>query len=425
MNRPATVELTQTPDLTPLPATTTGPDSQSGYAALRARWGQIAPVEIEPGVPAWLVMGHAEIYRILRSEALFSRDPRNWRWHRDGLLPDGAAILAYSPRRPRAASYHHDGAERARLRAPLDAALGTLPEKAVLTTTREVCRRLIGEFGQTGRHELVGDYCRKVGFLAMAAMFGFDAGTSARLMVDSGLTLGHGARAQEAQERIAATLVAHVRQRRSAGAADLTSALAHDRRFRSDVEIAETMAIPMHAASTFLTAWIAQTFHLILGDGPFGARWTQGRISLDDLLEEVLWRETPVANSPAPRYAMTDLRLDGKLIRTGDALVLAIAAANGDPRIHTGDPWDELGNRSHLAWGTGVHQCPAPRQARIIARVAVEELLQVADLRLLTLPGQTTWTASPWVRYPQRLPVEFRRVPRGRHTAVDTRPPAR
>ena len=148
----------------------------------------------------------------------------------------------------------------------------------------------------------------------------------------------------------------------------------------------------------------------LLTDKRFAARWTGGRIALDDALDEVLWREAPAANPPLPRYAMQDLELDGKLIRKGDALIMAVAAANQDPLVHTGNMWDEVGNRAHLAWGVGPHRCPASRQARIIARVAINRLLTELDLELAVQDHDLAWVPSPWVRHPQALPVRYQRA---------------
>ncbi|MCZ2265105.1 hypothetical protein IRJ14_21260, partial [Isoptericola sp. QY 916] len=62
------------------------PDPAARYEALRSRWGALAPVDLEPGVPAWLALGHAEVAAVLRNEAMFSRDARHWRYEAEGLV---------------------------------------------------------------------------------------------------------------------------------------------------------------------------------------------------------------------------------------------------------------------------------------------------------------------------------------------------
>jgi cytochrome P450 len=406
----APVELTSLKGLTPLSATTGGADSQEIYDVLRGRWGVVAPVDLEPGVPAWLVMGHAEICEIARNEAQFSRDPRNWRWHYDGLLSERSALLGISPREPRSSSYHHDGEMRRRLREPLDDGLAALPERTVVAQVEEVSMRLIDDLGPSGEADLVRDWSKKVGFFAVTALFGFDQRTADQMMIDAAHMMDHTGEAAEARDRMGRNLIAHVRNRRAAGGTDLTSTFVRHKSFQGDREVADSMAVPLVAASEFLTAWIALTLRLLLTDKRFAARWTGGRIALDDALDEVLWREAPVANPPLPRYAMRDLELDGKQIRKGDALIMAVAAANQDPLVHTGDTWDEVGNRAHLAWGVGPHRCPASRQARIIARVAINRLLTELELELAVEDHDLAWVPSPWVRHPQALPVRFERA---------------
>lgn len=423
----APVELTDVTDLVPLSATTMGPTPRAAYDALRARWGTIAPIEIEPGVPAWLVMGYDLFCGIARNEELFARDPRKWRLVAEDLLPPGAAIRAYSPPQPRGSSYHHDGATRRRLRAPLDDALADLPLREVVASTDEICLRVIAGFGQEGTADLVGDYAARVGFLSMVAMFGFDHETAKQLMADTVVISDHRPGSVEARQHLGATLMQHVRQRKrdyelgTTGQNDLTSSFVRHPNFEDDMEIVDSIAIPLHAASMFLGAWISRTLHLQLADPAFAARQAGGRLALDDALEEVLWRDTPVPNSCLPRYATQDMELDGKLIRKGDALILSMAAVNQDPRVHTGDPWDEVGNRSHLAWGTGLHACPAPNQARLITRTAVQRLQRELDVRLAQPNDDIQWVDSPWTRHPKEIPVRYRRVvPAGTSSAPVT-----
>ncbi|GAA1874224.1 cytochrome P450 [Myceligenerans crystallogenes] len=401
------IELATVTDLPLLSESTTAPDPQTVYGAWWARWGPIAPVLIEHGVPAWLVMGYQECCAIMRSEYSFSRDPRNWRWNQENLLPEGAGIRAFSPPEPRAGSYHHDGETRRRLRQALDDAIADLPDAQIKAATRLVCTEAIARFDAPGPVDLIADYATPVSFLATAAMLGIEGDAAMQLMRDSEIIARHQPGGLEARARIGATLMGHVRASRERFGRDLTSSLVRHPNMRSDAEVVDSAAVPLHAASMFLGAWIGRALHLELADAAFRARWSGGRLGLDDALDQVLWRDTPVANSCAPRYAMHDTVLDGnKAVRRGDALVLALSAANHDPAVHSSDPWDEVGNRSHLAWGTGPHTCPAPAQARLVTRTAIDVLLQQVDLTLMVPADQVEWAPTPWVRQPRRLPAE-------------------
>lgn len=154
-------------------------------------------------------------------------------------------------------------------------------------------------------------------------------------------------------------------------------------------------------------AWIAQTLRLMLTDPRFAGRVRGGRLGVDDALDEVLWRDPPQANLPA-RFALRDVELAGQPVAEGDALILGLAAANADPRVHSDDLWNEIGNRSHLSWSAGPHACPAHVPARIIAKSAVESALHLLpDIRLAIPADEIVLIPSPWNRCPASLPVTF------------------
>jgi cytochrome P450 len=198
-----------------------------------------------------------------------------------------------------------------------------------------------------------------------------------------------------------------MRSRQAAPADDLTSAFVGHQNLHSDFEIMQSMVLMISAGFETTMSWIAQAFRLMLTDPRFAGRVRGGRLLVDDALDEVLWRDPPIANMPA-RYALRDVELGGQPVAKGDALILGLAAANADPRIHSDELWNEVGNRSHLAWSAGPHACPAHIPARIIARTAVETALHLLpDIRLTILAEEVGLIPSPWTRCPASLPVTF------------------
>jgi len=198
-----------------------------------------------------------------------------------------------------------------------------------------------------------------------------------------------------------------VRCRRDAPGEDLTSVLVSHGNLLDDTEVLQAMVLTVAAGLESTIAWIAQTLRLMLTDLSFAGRVRGGRLSVDDALDEVLWRDPPQANLPA-RFALRDIELAGQPVGVGDALILGLAAANADPRVHSDDRWNELGNRAHLSWSAGPHACPAPVPARIIAKSAVETVLyQLPDIRLTVPAEQIGLIPSPWNRCPASLPVTF------------------
>ncbi|MGH3272844.1 MAG: cytochrome P450, partial [Streptosporangiaceae bacterium] len=156
--------------LTPLSAITASPDPQDAYGRLRDAHGSVAPVELEPGVNAWLVMGWKEICDVVRRDRVFSRNPNNWRDLLEGnVAPDsGLGPMMF----PRDNAYFADGDKHRRLRAPLDEGIAGLDQRRIRRSVQTICADLIAGFTANGQADLVAEYAAVIPMLAVAGMFG-------------------------------------------------------------------------------------------------------------------------------------------------------------------------------------------------------------------------------------------------------------
>jgi len=359
-------------------------DMTAALRKLQDQWGPVAPVDLEPGVPGWLVLGHSEVMEVMRTESIFARNPRHWR---ERLPPESNlhAILSPTGRRN---LYYSDGAEHRRLRLPVDEAFASMDEVRTAALVRGVCDGLIDAFAARGSAELIGEYAAAVSFLSVSGMFGFDEQQGFALLRCATEIFGHGGDPVTALETMDRIVLDHVAATRAQPGPNLTARLVEHPNFEDDM----------------LITWIAATLRRMLTDPRYTGRVTGVRRGLDDAMDETLWTEPPGANLPA-RYAVTDCTLGQAQIRAGDAIVMGVAAANNDPRVRTADDLFEAGNQSHLSFGVGPHACPAKRPGRLVVKIAVESLMKRLDLRL-TDPD-VTWAPSPWSRYPAVLPVAF------------------
>ncbi|HEY0451790.1 cytochrome P450 [Actinophytocola sp.] len=389
----------------PLFATTNCADPQAVYGQLRERWGEVAPVELEPGIHGWLIMGHHELCQVVRNERLFSRDPNNWRLFAEGAVPadSGLGPMMF----PRDNAYFADGEEHRRLRAPVDDGLAALDEHRMSRFVRATCANLIDELSGRGEADLVSDYAAVVPMLTVAGLFGIGVEEGHRLRAAVIALVSSAADSQAPAQDIERILTGAIAARRAEPMDDLTTAFLRHANLHTDYEVQQAMVMTISAAYEATMSWIAQTLRLMLADHRFGGRLRGGRLGLDDALDEVLWRDPPVTNMPA-RYALVDCELAGMPIQRGDALVLGLAAANADSRVHTDDPWLEVGNRSHLAWSAGPHACPAQRAGRMITQIAVDTALHRLHGVTLAIPAdEIELMPSPWTRCPASLPVSF------------------
>lgn len=401
---PGRRRLSDAKGLTPLSETTTCADPQAAYRKLQEEWGLVAPVQLEPGVNAWLVMGYNEICHVVRQERVFSRDPHNWRDLSEGIVAPGSGLGPMMF--PRDNAYFKDGDTHRRLRAPLDEAVNGLHQRRMSRQVKKICADLITGLAPDGRADLVTDYAAIIPMLAVADMFGLDIALGRELRRCLLALFGSGADSQAGNRRLEEILTDIMRARQAAPADDLTSVFVSHPNLYGHYEIMQSMVLMISVGYETTTSWIAQALRLVLTDPRFAGRLRGGRLGVDDALDEVLWRDPPMANMPA-RFALRDTDLAGQPIKRGDALILALAAANADPQVHAGMPI-EHGNRSHLAWSTGPHACPAYIPARIIARAAVETALHMLpDIRLAVPAGDISLIPSPWTRCPASLPVTF------------------
>lgn len=391
--------------LTPLSAITASQNPQDAYRRLREAHGLVAPVELEPGVTAWLVMGWEEICEVVRHERVYSRDPNNWRdWQEGHVAQDsGLGPMMF----PRNNAYFKDGSEHHRLRAPLDDGVRDLDQRQMRVSVIGMCEELINRFASRGEADLVSEYAAVIPILAAASLFGLNSTRRHELQRAIAALFSSGEDAQAGNHAVETIIAECMQSHKRVPAKDLTTAFQNHPNLHDDSEVAQSMVLMITAGAETTAIWIAQALRLMLTLPRFLGEVGGWRPGTDDALDQVLWREPPMANMPA-RYALCDTQLAGQSIRRGEAIILGLLAAGSDPRFHVTDSWAELGNRSHLAWSTGPHACPAQVPARIITRAAVDTALsRLPGLNLAIPAEQLSLRPSPWTRGPASLPVRF------------------
>jgi hypothetical protein len=130
-------------------------------------------------------------------------------------------------------------------------------------------------------------------------------------------------------------------------------------------------------------------------------------MTVPEAVEQSLWNEPPFSTVFA-YFAKQDTELGGRRIRQGDGLLFGIAPGNVDPRVRPDLSANMQGNRSHLAFGGGPHECPGQEIGRAIADTGVDALLmRLPDIRLDIDEDELSWTESLASRHLVELPVRF------------------
>ncbi|MBM3139410.1 MAG: cytochrome P450 [Chloroflexi bacterium] len=97
---------------------------------------------------------------------------------------------------------------------------------------------------------------------------------------------------------------------------------------------------------------------------------------VDDAVEELLRFDSPVQLDQ--RTALTDVEIGGRPVAAGEQVVMLLGAANRDPaRFQDPDRLDlSRGDKSHLAFGRGIHHCLGAPLARMEGQVVFAKLVE-------------------------------------------------
>ncbi|MFD7237215.1 cytochrome P450 [Streptomyces syringium] len=160
----------------------------------------------------------------------------------------------------------------------------------------------------------------------------------------------------------------------------------------SEQELVDTLLLMIGAGHETTVNLLDNAIHELLTHPEQLALIRTGKAGWDDVIEETLRLQAPVANLPL-RYAAEDIELDGGVtLRKGDAIIAAYAAAGRDPQLY-GDTADDFdltrADKDHLAFGHGVHHCLGAPLARLEAAVALPALFaRFPELTLAAAPGE-------------------------------------
>ena len=378
------------------------------YRTMRREHGPVAPVLLDGGIPAWLVLGYTELTYVTNHDELFARDSRRWnQWEN---IPSDWPLLPYVGYQP--SVLFAEGEEHRRRAGVITDALEGVDQFELANECGLIADDLIRGFAGSGQVELMSDYVHPLLMRAVVQMCGMPTtGEDTRQLVEDlriSLDAAEGEDPVAGYNRVGERLRQLVKEKRMAPGPDVTSRMVTHPAGLSDEEIVQDLISVISAGEQPTSNWVCNALRLLLTDERFAVNVSGGRLSVGEALNEVLWLDTPTQNFIG-RWAVRDVQLGGRQIRAGDCLVLGLAAANTDPQIW---PEGHVGaeNAAHLSFSNGEHRCPypAPLLADVMARTAVETLLErLPDLVLSVEPEELVWRPSIWMRGLMELPVQF------------------
>ena len=384
-------------------------DLEFVYEELRAEHGPVAPALLHDDVPIWMVLGHSENLHMVRNPSQFCRNTRLWSALQDGTVKPDHPLMPHFAWQPICS--HAEGDEHLRLRGAVTGAMSTIDHRGIRRYINRATQQLVNKFCREGRADLVGQFAEHLPMVVMCEILGMPEEYNDQI-VQAARDMPKGSETAIASNAYLMDVLMRLTARRRAEPRDdFTSHLINHPANLTDDEVGQHLRIILVAAYEATANLIANVMRVVLTDPRFRAQLNGGQMTVPQAVEQSLWDEPPFS-TVLPYVAKQDTELGGQRIRKGDALILGIAPGNVDPRVRPDPKAHMQGNRSHLAFGGGPHECPGQDIGRVIAEVGVDALLtRLPDVQLACDEDELGWWASISNRHLVELPVKFEAKP--------------
>ncbi|MBF6545294.1 cytochrome P450 family protein [Nocardia brasiliensis] len=369
-----------------------GTDIHGEAARIRAR-GRLCLVELPDKVRAWAITD-PELLKDLLVDTRVSKDPRqHWPEFINGEITSSWPLYPWvSP----VNMFNAYGADHRRLRRIIAPAFSSRRTEDMRARIETITDDLLSELAGTARGETVDlreAFAYPLPIRVIAELVGVPdhlyplVRRCADELFDTSPRTAQQSEANSA--RIYSLFADLVAYRRAHPGDDMTSLLIsyreHDGSGLSEPELVGTLLLVISAGHETTVNLLDHAILAMLTHPDQHDALRADKASWADVVEETLRLEAPAAYVPL-RYAVEDIHIDGVTIAEGDPILISYVAANRDP--HTYGPDADLfdaqrTNKSHLAFGYGVHRCLGAPLARLEAAIALPALFdRFPDMRV-------------------------------------------
>ncbi|MFF3786333.1 cytochrome P450 [Streptomyces sp. NPDC001933] len=374
-------------------------DPHAAYQEMREEHGALVPVEPYPGFKATLVVNHGTAVQILNDPVSFPADPRKWQ----RSVPADCPILPMVGYRANA--LRSAGSEHARFRASnVDALAGVALHRLERVVQRRA-RQAINRFCEKGEADFLNGFAKPVVLGTISDLAGATEELAGRIGTSMAAVFEGGPDAGHANHMLMAALHDLIELKRARPGDDFVTRLITHKTELTDPELAEQLVTLFGAGYEPLTNTIANTTLRIQSSAHVMDGVFRGSLSVREALYEGLFNDPPMANY-CLSYPPQPVVIDHQVLLADQMVMISLAACNNDPAL--GSPERRLGNRAHLAFSAGPHACPAADMSMVIAKAALDEVLEaLPDMQLAVAPDQVRWRPGPFHRALASLPVSF------------------
>ncbi|MFJ5797526.1 cytochrome P450 family protein [Streptomyces decoyicus] len=384
--RPAPPSGTAAPapaDRAPQPLAPGGTGRAAADALLREA-GAVVPVLLPGEVPAVAVTRH-EVLREVLAHPEVAKNACHFAALHDGIVSPGWPLTTFATVDGMTTA---DGADHRRLRGLVTKVFTARRVAALRPRVVELTAGLLNGLPDAaaadGTVDLRRHFAYPLPMSVICELLGVDAALRDRLHELSNLivsTTGTADEAGAAHREIIAVLTQVAEARRADPGDDLTSALLaaqeEDGDRLSARELVGTLLLMIIAGHETTLNLITNAVRALCTDRAQLELVRNGRATWDDVVEETLRYDSPVAHFPF-RYPVRDLEIGGTLVPRGTAMLASYSAAGRDPEAYgpDADRFDVTRRPAArlLSFGHGPHYCLGAPLARLEATIALEAL---------------------------------------------------
>lgn len=363
---------------------TSGRDLHGETDKLRAM-GPATQVELPGGVKAWSINSYAVMKQLLEDPNVTKSARNHWPAFINGEIPPDWEMISWVAMDNMVTAY---GKNHVRLRKLVGKAFTPRRTELIRPRLVELTNELLGALSATEPGEVVDlreRFAYPLPARLVADLIGMSEearGATAKvidMMVDTTVTPEQAGAVLAGWRGAMEDLIAEKRAHPGEDiTSDLVAARDEDGTRLSEVELTDTIFAILGAGSETTINFFDNAITSLLSH-PYQLKLVQrGRASWDDVIDETLRVESPLAHLPL-RYAVNTLKLNGVTINQGDPILINYSAAGRDPELHGADATDfdiTRPNKEHLSFGHGPHFCLGMGIARMVATVGLSSLFE-------------------------------------------------
>jgi 2-hydroxy-5-methyl-1-naphthoate 7-hydroxylase len=364
----------------PLAIDRTGKDIHAEARQIRSR-GQVAPIELPGGVPAYSVIGHDAARQVL-ADHRFSKDPRkHWTAYARGEIGEDFPLIGWVLMDNLTTKH---GADHTRLRKLTAKAFTPRRVEAMRTSIEKIATTLLDALPTGEVTDLRAHYAHPLPAQVICDLFGVPAESRAQMLrggeVNADTTIS--------PEESAANVVQweeemreFVASKRKSPGDDLTSDLiaAHEDGSRlTDSELVGTLHLLLATGTTPVMNLVTNATAALLTHPEQADLVLSGQVPWQAAIEETLRVDAPVAHLPF-RFTVEDVEVAGTTIPQGSPVLIHFAGIGRDPEVHgeTADRFDVTRqDKTNLSFGHGIYRCIGAPLAWLETEIALSALFE-------------------------------------------------